>query len=112
MEINNNPALSLIPTILGDKNAVQPQTAEKTAVEKTTDNSDGSSRQLTRVVSETEKQAAQRQLQEEKSGQEKQNLFREESTASQNRAINAYLQTEQAEQDNYLSTVLGIDVYT
>ena len=67
---------------------------------------------MSRVVSETEKQAAKQLLQDEKSDQDKQNLFREQSSAAQSRAISAYLETEQAEQNNYLSEVLGVDVYT
>ena len=68
--------------------------------------------QVTRVVSESEKQAARQQLESEDSDQNNPNLSRDETSLRQSRAINAYLDTEQEVQKKYLSDVIGIDVYT
>ena len=116
MEVNNNPALSLLPAILGDRSNQQIRPAERVEVERTSDRADGSGQQLTRVVSETERQAAQQQLNQQQDQRNTQadnpNLFREPLSANTNRAINTYLQNEQDMQLRELSNVLGIDVYS
>jgi Ni,Fe-hydrogenase III component G len=108
MEINNSPSVSLIPVILGEKNSSQVREVEKVSEK----NLAQSSQQVTRVVSESEKQAARQQLESENSGQNSSGLSRDESSLRQTRAINAYLDTEQEVQKKYLSDVIGIDVYT
>lgn len=107
MEINNNPSISLIPVILGEKPASQVRETERAG-----EKNEGSANQITRIISESEKQAAKQQLLNEPFEQSGNNLSKDESTSSESRAVSAYLETEQADQKNYLSDVLGIDVYT
>lgn len=116
MDVNNNPALSLLPAILGDRSNQQVRPVDRVEVERTAERADGSAQQLTRVISESERQAAQQQLsqqQDQRNAQsENANLFREPVSTNINRAINSYLENEQDQQLRELSDVLGIDVYS
>ena len=113
MEINNSPSISLIPVILGDKNALQTnRPVERIDAVGTGSSAEASSLNYSRVITEAEKQAARQQLQRDEDGQNNQsNLSRDGASSGDGRAINAYLETQQADQKNYLSDVLGIDVY-
>ena len=108
MEINNSPSVSLIPIILGEKRPSQLREVEKVSE----NNLAQSSQQVTRVVSESEKQTARQQLESDNAGQNSSGLTRDEASLRQTRAINAYLDTEQDIQKTYLSDVIGIDIYT
>jgi len=108
MEINNNPAVTLIPSILGERNTSQVRDIEQAA-----DKKESTSFQVNRVVSEAERQSAQQELESNLSQNEQQGLFREQPVSTpEQRAINAYVENEQEQQKKNLSDVLGIDVYS
>jgi len=108
MEISNNPAISLIPSILGERNTSQVRESEQIG-----DKKESSSLAVNRVVSEAERQSAQQELESNLSQEQQQGLFREQPVPTpEQRAINAYVENEQDQQKQNLSDVLGIDVYS
>jgi hypothetical protein len=108
MEISNNPAITLIPSILGERNTSQVREVEQSAEQK-----ESTSLQISRVVTEAEKQSAQQQLESKQSQNQQQNLFRDEPVSTfEQRAISTYVENEQDQQKQNLSDVLGIDVYS
>lgn len=106
MEINNNPAISLVPVVLGEIKASRKTAVDPVEAEKRQD----TPQQLARVVTEAEKQAAKLQLEENYSEQQ-QNLFRDEASTREKRAIQAFNENGQLEQNENLSELLGIDVF-
>ncbi len=108
MEISNNPMISLIPSVLGERN-----TSQVREIEQVTDKSESSFLQVSRVVSEAEKKSAQQELESSLSQYEQQTLSRDEPLSTpEQRAINAYVENSQDQQKQNLSDVLGIDVYS
>ena len=108
MEISNNPAITLIPSILGERNTSQVRETEQSA-----DKKESSSLQINRVISEAEKQSAQQEFEGNLSQNQQQTLSREQPLSTpEQRAINAYAENEQDQQKQNLSDVLGIDVYS
>ena len=108
MEITNNPAITLIPSILGERN-----TSQVRAIEQVADKKESSSLQIKQVISQAEKQTAQQELESNLSQNQQQTLSREQPLSStEQRAINAYVDNEQEQQKQNLSDVLGIDVYS
>jgi hypothetical protein len=108
MEISNNPAITLIPSILGERKSSQVR-----EIEQTTDKEESSSLQLNRVISDAEKRSAQQELESNLSQNQQQTLSRElPLPAPEQRAINAYVENDEEQQKQNLSDVLGIDVYS
>ncbi|NNJ92064.1 MAG: hypothetical protein HKP55_10335 [Gammaproteobacteria bacterium] len=108
MEISNNPAITLIPSILGERNTSQVREIEQTA-----DKKESSSFQLDRVITEADKRSAQQELESNLSQNQQQTLSREQPLSTpEQRAINAYVENDQEQQKQNLSDVLGIDVYS
>jgi len=105
MEITNSPAASLIPVALGEKN-----TSPVPAVDKITERSANDAQLLARVVSPAEKQSAKQQFESNLSKPKDDKLVKDEPNGSENRAIRAYVDNDQAGEKSYLSDVLGIDV--
>ena len=70
MDISNNPAVGLIPSILGEQNSSRNRQVQQVEVQK-----EGLSQQTSRVISEVEKQEAQQLLQDRENSQQEQNLF-------------------------------------
>ena len=106
MQINNNPATSLVPVVLGEIKASRKTAVDSVEAEKRQD----TPQQLARVVTEAEKQAAKQQLEQNYSDQQ-QNLFRDEASRLEKRAIQAFSENGQLEQNENLSQLLGIDVF-
>jgi len=108
MEISNNPAITLIPSILGERN-----TSQVREIEQTTDKKESSSLQLNRVITEADKRSAQQELESNLSQNQQQTLSREQPLSTpEQRAIDAYVDNDQDQQKQNLSDVLGIDVYS
>ena len=108
MDISNSPAITLIPAVLGERNTSQVREIEQTA-----DRKESSSLQTSRIVTESERQSAQEQLQSNLSQNQQESLFREDPLpAPEQRAINAYVENDLEQQKQNLSDVLGIDVYS
>lgn len=108
MEISNNPAITLIPSILGEKPASQLRDNANNA-----NKSAQSDALAPRLVSEAERRAARQAFEENQSENAQNGLYREQPLpTSQQRAISAYQDNEQTPQKENLSAVLGIDVYS
>ena len=108
MEISNNPAITLIPSILGERNTSQLRENQQIG-----DKKESSSLPVNRVVSEAEKQSAQQEFESNLSQGSQQGLFRDQPVPTpEQRAINVYVENEQEQQKQNLSDVLGIDVYS
>lgn len=106
MNINNTPALNLITTVLGEKNLNQTR-----PIEPVDEKNQPAAQQVARPVTEAEKQSAQQQLDSRNSEQRQQNLFRDQPNSSYTqKALNSYVTNDEAEQNRYISDVLGIDV--
>jgi len=108
MEISNNPAITLIPSILGERN-----TSQVREIEQTTEKKESSSLLLNRVITEADKRSAQQELESNLSQNQQQTLSREQPLSTpEQRAIEAYVENDQDQQKQNLSDVLGIDVYS
>ena len=106
MEINNNPALQVLPTLVGEINASRKnrQSIEPIGDRQSSDQSPS----LVRNINESEKQSARQEFESNLEQNKDQPIFKENQPA--NRAIQAYLDNNESEQKDYLSDVLGIDV--
>jgi len=108
MEISNNPAITLIPSILGERN-----TSQVREIEQNTEKKESSSLLLNRVITEADKRSAQQELESNLSQNQQQTLSREQPLSTpEQRAIEAYVENDQDQQKQNLSDVLGIDVYS
>ncbi len=107
MVINNNPALQLVPIVPGEINASRKNQRTQAA---SLDNETAPNASFTsRVVNESEKQAARQEFESSFDQQNRDNLYREQA-GGQSRAIKAYLDNDGTDQKAYLSDVLGIDI--
>jgi len=113
MEINNNPAINLVPLILGENKAIKPASARPGEVGNI---AQGSLAPVVKkpgsLAQQAQKQAATKDYENNLFRQGEPGVSREQLSGKGNKAINAYLDNEQAEKRDFLSDALGIDVYT
>ncbi|MGD2118709.1 MAG: hypothetical protein PVG66_10130 [Chromatiales bacterium] len=105
MEIDSSSILFLTPDAIPGKSG----SSENTAL-KNQQNQSLQHQQLVRDVSDAEKQSASRQFEDSLSRQRQPNLTQDQPGLRQSQAINAYQETEQGDQKQYLSEVLGVDL--
>ncbi len=113
MDINNNPAMQLVPNLLGEINASRKNQNLRANDPLNPDQGGSASPQAQRFISETEKQQAREQFEQNfQQGfqQQQEKVINDAGYGEQSRAIKAYRAAEETEQADYLSEVLGIDI--